>query len=118
MSLAKSLKSVAGKVINKFGGDVTIRFVSAGAYNTTTGTVTESTSDTTVKGLIEGVTSTEIDELIKRTDKRLTVAANDLETVPAPKDRVVISSVEYQIITVNTQEQEGTALTYELILRA
>jgi len=56
--------------------------------------------------------------LIKRTDKRLTVAANDLATVPAPKDRVVINSVEYQIITVNTQEQEGTAITYELFLRA
>jgi hypothetical protein len=118
MSLAGKVANVASSLIDKFGADVTVRFVTAGTYNTTTGTVTESTSDTTIKGLIEGVTSTEVDDLIKRTDKRLTVAANDLATVPAPKDRVVISSVEYQIITVNTQEQEGTAITYELILRA
>ena len=118
MALAGSLAKVAATLIGKFGADVTVRFVTAGTYNTTTGTVTESTSDTTEKGIIEGVTSTEDDELIKRTDKRLTVAADDLTTVPAPKDRVVISSVEYQIITVNTQEQEGTAITYELFLRA
>ena len=118
MALAGSLAKVASTLIGKFGADVTVRFVTAGAYNTTTGTVTESTSDTSIKGLVEGVTSTEVDELIKRTDKRLTVAADDLTTVPAPKDRVVISSVEYQIITVNTQEQEGTAITYELFLRA
>jgi hypothetical protein len=118
MSLAKSLESVAGKVINKFGGDVTIRYVSAGSYNTTSGTTTETTTDTAIKGVVEGVSSTEVDELIKKTDKRLTVAATDLATVPAPKDRVVIDSVEFQIITVNTLEQEGTAITYELILRA
>ena len=118
MGLAKSLENVAGKVINKFGADVTIRYVSAGAYNTATGTVTETTSDTSIKGVIEGISSTEVDELIKTADKRLTVAAEDLATVPAPKDRVVISSVEYQIITVNTVEQESTAITYELILRA
>tara|TARA_Y100000015_G_C2388498_1_gene88801 strand:+ start:237 stop:593 length:357 start_codon:yes stop_codon:yes gene_type:complete len=118
MALAGSLAKVASTLISKFGADVTVRFVTAGAYNTSTGTVTETTSDTTVKGLIEGVTSTEVDELIKRTDKRLTVAANDLATVPAPKDRVVISSVEYQIVTINTQEQEGSPITYELFLRA
>tara|TARA_R100001460_G_scaffold56800_1_gene96536 strand:+ start:166 stop:522 length:357 start_codon:yes stop_codon:yes gene_type:complete len=118
MGLAKSLENVAGTVINKFGADVTIRYVSAGAYDTATGTVTETASDTSIKGVIEGISFTEVDELIKTSDKRLTVAAEDLATVPAPKDRVVIDSVEYQIITVNTVEQESTAITHELILRA
>lgn len=118
MGLANSLKKVAGKAISKFGGDVTIRYVTAGAYNTTTGTTTETTSDTTTKGIVEGISNREVDNLIKTTDKRLIIAANKVSTAPGTKDRVVISSVEYQIIQVNTIEQDNTAITYEMILRA
>ena len=118
MALAGSLAKVASTLIGKFGADVTVRFVTAGAYNTTTGTVTESTSDTSIKGIVDSIGSREVEGLTKTTGKRLTVAASDLTTAPNPKDRVVISSVEYQIVTVNTQEQEGTAITYELFLRA
>ena len=118
MSLTKSLEKVAKKVILRLGGDVTIRYVTAGAYNATTGTVTETTSDTNIKGVVDSVSAREVDELIKTTDKRLIVAADDLATAPSTKDRVVISSVEYQIVTVNTVEQDNTAITYELILRA
>ena len=118
MSLSKSLESVAGKVINKFGGDVTIRYVTAGTYNTTTGAVTETESDTDIKGVLEDVNVREVNQLIQASDKRLTVAANDLATIPETKDRVVISSVVYQIIRVDTTEQANDPITYELILRA
>ena len=46
MSLANALKKAASASLKKLGGDVTIRQVTAGAYNTTTGAITESTSDT------------------------------------------------------------------------
>jgi hypothetical protein len=118
MALADSLAKVAAKVIEKFGGDVTVRFVTAGSYNTTTGASTESTSDTDIKGVVEGVSKAEVNDLIQAEDKRLTVAADDLATAPGTKDRVVISSVVYQIIAVNTVEQDNTAITYELILRS
>ena len=51
MALADSLGRVATNVIKALGADVTIRYVTAGSYNTTTGTVTESTSDTAIKGV-------------------------------------------------------------------
>ena len=117
MGLAQSLEKVAGTVIAKFGGDVTIRYVTAGVYNTTTGASTETTSDSVVKGVLEGVSKNEVNGLIQAEDKRLVVAAADLPSAPGTKDRAVISSVVYQIITVNTVEQEGVAITFELILR-
>ena len=52
MSLANALKKAASASLKKLGGDVTIRKVTAGAYNTTTGAITESTSDTTIKGAL------------------------------------------------------------------
>mgnify|MGYP001345674673 FL=1 len=117
MALADAIKKAAGKAVAKLGGDVTIRYVTSGAYNTTTGLSGETVSDTTIKGVVEDVTNAEVSSLIQAEDKRLTVAASDLTTAPGTKDRVVISSVVYQIISVSTVEQANTAATYVLILR-
>jgi len=117
MGLAQSLEKVAGTVIAKFGGDVTIRYTTAGTYNTATGASAETTSDSVVKGVLEGVSKGEVNGLIQAEDKRLVVAATDLPSAPGTKDKAVIGSVVYQIITVNTVEQEGVAITFELILR-
>tara|TARA_R100001224_G_scaffold20224_3_gene10044 strand:- start:746 stop:1102 length:357 start_codon:yes stop_codon:yes gene_type:complete len=117
MALADGIKKAASKALAKLGGDVTIRYVTSGSYNTTTGLSGETVSDASVKGVVEGVTKSEANSLVQDEDKRLTVAAADLTTAPGTKDRVVISSVVYQIISVTTVEQGNTAITYELILR-
>ena len=65
MTLASSLRSVASKVITKFGGDVTYRSIATGAYNTTTGTVAETTSDIGIKGVLEPVQAREVNDLIQ-----------------------------------------------------
>ena len=118
MALATPLRKVASKLMAKFGGEVTIRVVTLGAYNTTTGAITETTADTAVRGVLEDVNAREVNELIQASDKKLTVAAADLAAAPNTADRVVISSVSHQIIRVTTIEQDNTAITHELILRA
>jgi len=119
MALATSLRKTASKVINRFGGDVTIRFVTPGAYNSTTGVITETTTDTGIKGVLEDVNIREVNELVQAGDKRLIVAALDLNgTVPTTIDRVVINNIVHQIIRIQTIEQDNTAITYEIILRA
>ena len=119
MALADSLRKVASKVITKFGGDVTVRILSPGTYNATSGTVgPASASDTEIKGVLQDIALREVNGLVQAGDKRLTVAASDLTTAPETKDKVVISSVVHQIITVETTEQDNTALPHELILRA
>lgn len=102
----------------KFGGSLTYRQVSSGAYNATTGAITETTADYTVRGVLEDVNKREVNELIQANDKRLILAAADLAVTPNTADRVVISTVSHQIIRVQTIEQDNTAITYELILRA
>ena len=113
----KGFRKAAKKVLKAVGGDVTIRKVTGSAYNTSTGTVGETTADTTIKGFVEGVIARQVDDLVKATDKRLTIAASDLDYTPTVSDRVVISSNVYQIIRVETTEQGNTAISYELILR-
>ena len=118
MTLANPLRKVASKVVSKFGGDVTVRIVTGGSYNTTTGAITESESDSTVKGVLSDVSLREVNELIQAGDKRLLIAAAAVSTAPETKDRVVIGSVVHQVIQVNITEQANTAIVYELILRA
>ena len=68
MSFANALKKAASKTLSKLGGDVTIRQVTAGSYNTTTGAITESTSDTTIKGALTNVNKSEVNDLIESQD--------------------------------------------------
>ena len=117
MSLANALKKAASKTLIKLGGDVTIRQVSTGSYNTTTGAITETTSDTTIKGSLNNVNRSEVNDLIESQDKILTISAGDLTFVPTTKDRVVIISVEFKIISVSTNEQNNTPISFELVLR-
>ena len=81
MALANSLRKVASKAISRFGGTVSVTFVTAGAYDTSSGTITTSSSSETVKGVLEDVNQRDVNELVRAGDKRLTVAAQDLTEV-------------------------------------
>jgi hypothetical protein len=117
MALANPLRKVASKLMARFGGVATFRSVTAGAYNTTTGASAETTTDTTVRGVLEDVRRSEVNDLVQQGDKRLIIAAADVASAPTTADRVIISNRSLQIIEVRTIEQDNTAITYELILR-
>jgi hypothetical protein len=118
MALAASLQTTASKLMARFGGEATIRVVTVGAYNTTTGTAAETVTNIDVRGILEDVRRGEVNDLIQQGDKRLIIAALDLNgTTPSPKDRVVINGRSLQIIDMRTIEQDNTPITYEFILR-
>lgn len=117
MALAGPLRKVASKLMARFGGEVTIRRVTPGIYNPSTGTVSETAADVLTRGVLEDVSLREVNDLVQAGDKRLTIAAADVATAPTPADEVVILGTVYQVVTVRTIEQDNTAITYEIILR-
>jgi hypothetical protein len=117
MVLATPLRKVASKLMARFGGEVIIRRVTLGAYNTTTGTAAETTSDTELRGVLEDVALREVNDLIQAGDKRMIIAAADTAATPTMADRVIIGSRTLQVIEVRTIEQDNEPITYELILR-
>jgi hypothetical protein len=117
MTLAVPLRKVASKLMARFGGEVTIRRVTLGAYSTTTGTAAETTSDTELRGVLEDVNLREVNDLIQAGDKRLIIAAADTAAPPTTADRVIIAGRSLQVIQVRTIEQDNEPITYELILR-
>ena len=117
MSISSALRKAASKALKKLGGDVTIRRIRTGSYDTATGTISETTSDTTVKGFLEQVNQREENDLIQDTDQRLTIAASDLSFTPTTTDKVVISSQVFQVLRVQKEEQNNIAVTFTLFLR-
>ena len=97
MGIASSLKKVANKTIMKFGGDIIIRRTTETSYDITDGAIIKNTTDTTVKGLLENVTNTEVNDLISQNDKKVIASGKDLTFTPTTKDKILISSIEYKI---------------------
>lgn len=118
MSLASSLQKVANKAIGKLGGDITLQFVTTAAYDPVTGTASESTTTATVKGVLEGVNARDVNDLVRGDDKKLTIAASSITSVPSTDDKIVIGGVTHQIIRMETIEQDNTAIVYIFFLRS
>lgn len=117
MALSTALRKAASKLMAKFGGIATIRRITLGSYDPTTGTAAETTADTSVRGVLEDVNKREVNDLIQAGDKRLMVAAADLANAPTTTDRVIIGDRSLQVIQVKIIEQDNVAITYELMLR-
>lgn len=117
MALAPSLRKTASKLMAKFGTLATIRRVVPGVYNPEIGTVSQSTTDYSIKGIFEDVIQSQTNDLVKATDRRFTVAAADITIVPTTADRLIYNGAQLEIILVNRTEQEGSNIIYELITR-
>ena len=114
-AVQKAIKNLAS--IQGFAQDVTIRTITAGSYNTTTGVISESNRDATVKAVFEDVNMREVNELIQAEDKKITISAGDVTTKPTTKDKVLNSNIVHNIIRVLTKTSGGTDITYTLYLR-
>jgi len=115
MSISNALKKVLTN--KKLSADITFRAVSAGSYNTTTGVITESNTDTSIRGVLEDINNREVNELIEATDKKINIAAASLSSTPTTKDKVIVGSVTYSIIRVETNQLANDKLTFVCYLR-
>ena len=115
MGLSSALKKVLTN--KKLAADVTFRSVSAGSYNTTTGVITETNTDTSIKGVLEDINNREVNELIEATDKKIQIAAASLSSTPTTKDKVIVGSVTYSIIRVETNQFANEKLSFVCYLR-
>ncbi len=115
MSIANALKKVLST--KKLSADITFRSVSAGSYNTTTGIITETNTDTSIRGILEDINNREVNELIEATDKKINIAAASLSSTPTTKDKVIVGSVTYSIIRVETNQLANDKLIFVCYLR-
>lgn len=124
MSLDSAVRKVAQKVIAATGGLVTIRYIGAATYNTTTRTVspTENNVSTTpdgrpLRGRVSEYTTRELSNTVRASDRKLQIAAADLAVAPTEKDRAVLANLVYEIVRVSAPQASDSAALYVLQLR-
>ena len=115
MGISSALKKVLTN--KKLSADITFRSVSAGSYNTTTGVITETNTDTSIKGVLEDINLREVNELIEATDKKIQIAAASLSSTPTTKDTVIVGSITYSIIRIETNQFANEKLSFVCYLR-
>ena len=115
MGISSALKKVLTN--KKLSADITFRSVSAGSYNTTTGVITETNTDTSIKGVLEDLNLREVNELIEATDKKIQIAAASLSSTPTTKDKVIVGSITYSIIRIETNQFANEKLSFVCYLR-
>ena len=116
--LADEMRIVATDLINEFGSDVTLQKVATNVYNIATGE-TETTAGATIALVahIENFDSSEIGQLIFAGDVKLIVAWNSTTTYAIDTDKVIIDTVEYNIINIEPITTQNKVVTNELQLR-
>lgn len=117
MTLGPPLRRIATTLMTKFGTAATVRRIIPGIYNAETGTVSRTTSNTTVQGIFEDVNLSQVNDLIRSTDRRFTFSAADVATAPTTADLLIYGGAELEIIQVKTIEQDGLNIIHELIVR-
>ena len=115
MGISSALKKVLTN--KKLSADITFWSVSAGSYNTTTGVITETNTDTSIKGVLEDINLREVNELIEATDKKIQIAAASLSSTPTTKDKVIVGSITYSIIRIETNQFANEKLSFVCYLR-
>ena len=115
MGISSAIKKVLTN--KKLSAEITFRSVSAGSYNTTTGVITETNTDTTIKGVFEDINLREVNELIEATDKKIQIAAASLSSTPTTKDKVIVGSITYSIIRIETNQFANEKLSFVFYLR-
>lgn len=118
-ALDTRFRSLATKLINKYGKSITLTSVTTGTYNPATGSVTNTTSSATVKAIVEDYSYQDsgsgfTEGLIKVGDKKFTVAAIDLSSAPKPGDTITLGSSTYSVIRVIETWSGEQIASYEI----
>ena len=100
--------SIPAQVLSQFGQDITyVKTTTPRTYNPTTGAVTGSDTNVTVKGVISQVNSSESEGVLQGTNVTVLIGASELgDYYPTQADRMQYSragsTVEGKIISVRT----------------
>ena len=118
MTLDATARAAATKLIGQFGRLITLTTVTAGAYNPATGAAVPTTSDKSVKAIIEDFKGFEIaNELAQAGDKKITVSAADLASKPNPVDKVTVDGLVYTIVSVKAVSSGALDALYTIQAR-
>jgi hypothetical protein len=106
-------------VLTSWGKSIKLRTRSRTPYDEATGDVTETATDTTIRGAFLNFRDSLIDgQTIRRGDRRVILPGRDLAVEPQPEvNQIVDGTTVYQVVDVKRHEARGDVVAYTLQVR-
>ena len=114
--------SIPAQVLSQFGQDITyIKTTTPRTYNPTTGAVTGSDTNVTVKGVISQVNSGETEGVLQGTNVTVLIGASELgDYYPTQADRIQYtqsgSNIQGKIVSIRTYRGDSPVY-HQLVVR-
>ena len=107
----------AKELIYRNGFDITIKVLTEGTYNTSTGTIPKTEVSTTVKSFPKTVKANTFNypSLIDKELIEFLVVSQDLPTKPKAADKVTWRSNKYTVVSTVEHTAEGEAVIYKIL---
>lgn len=100
-------------LIDDIGKSVTLRSVTTGVYDPSTGGVSESTNDQTVRAMFLSYKDNNRDDsLILRGDRKIVIAARDVSREPSLEDLVISGGNSYRLKNIRIIENNDSDVVY------
>lgn len=109
---------LALELIDEYGKAISYSRVTPGEYNTDTGAVESATVVIELRAIVEEYAGQSfLSGLIEAGDKKVTIAANSVDTLPTTQDTVLIDNITYTVVNVKITYSGDLAALYELQCR-
>lgn len=121
MAFYDEMADVALELITEFGQTVTLQRTEAGEYDPETGTTGDGVAqEQPAQGVLLDYQGIEFQNntQIQQGDKKLKIAAKDLQWPPELANKAIIQGKAYSVINVNETNPAGTPLVYTLQVRS
>ncbi len=117
MSLSASATNATERLLKKYGEDGSLIRVTGSAYDTATGTNTETTATQACKVYVSAVSAEDMaDETVLRTDSKFIMSVVGV-TAPEVNDRLTVDGVTYNVQSAMKIKVSGLSVLYKGILR-
>ncbi|MDF1791446.1 MAG: hypothetical protein P1U88_06015 [Thalassobaculaceae bacterium] len=115
--LGETIRPVVADLIARAGATMILRRVEVPSYDPATGDVAETTVDIALKGVIEEVETGHPDGVVRRGDRVITVAAQDLQIDPSPGDDLIVAGAVHRIVSVTATYAGDRPAVFRLHIR-
>lgn len=120
--LGEAIRPMVAGLIDQAGAPMTLRRAGVPSYDPATGTVTESTVDVALSGVLEDVETGHADGVVRRGDRLATVAAqalraDGLQIDPAPGDALIIDGAVHRVVSVTATYAGANPAVFRLHVR-
>lgn len=116
MSFQAEMAAAAHELLTEFGATATLKKISAGAYDTNTGTATRTETSSTITLYDMDASGKDIDgTIIKTGDKRAMISATG--SAPENGDLINYLAFDWSIVSVTRENINGLSVMFYAVIR-